>query len=84
MNDCRCGECQEFETYVARRETALLPVRSEPLLDNGLQRLVSATTLGIVYHPELRGISNAAKGAIQSMLRTHTDSVVRHIANAPA
>lgn len=34
MNDCRCGECQEFETCVARRETALLPVRSEPLLDD--------------------------------------------------
>ena len=31
-NDCRCGECREFDDCMSRREAALPPVRSEPLL----------------------------------------------------
>ena len=34
MNDCRCGECQEFDTCLARRDADLLPIESRPLLDD--------------------------------------------------
>lgn len=40
-NDCRCGECKEFAECMARRETALPPVRSEPML---------ATTFADFWH----------------------------------
>jgi hypothetical protein len=43
-----------------------------------VEKLINATTLGIIYHPELRGkLSDGAKKDIHEMIKTLVESVLK-------
>ena len=43
-----------------------------------MEKLINATTLGIIYHPELRGkLSDEAKSNIREMIKTLVESVLK-------
>ncbi len=43
-----------------------------------MEKLINATTLGIIYHPELRGkLSDGAKKDINEMIKTLVKSVLK-------
>ena len=68
MNGCKCGECPEFD---ACKRPDDWPDKVD------LDKLIDATTFGIIYHPDLRGMPESTKGDVRKMIATHTASVLR-------